>query len=142
MTFWTEPLAGFWQHFVEWTETINNPDDDFASASRRILRIQVQQGGSWVSRPLHAGPSPVDDDAGTGFVTMLRHSPPVNGSGSSERQWRAFWVAPLLDATLQTGSYRFEVETRNSLNVVTICHSTMFTLPSDDARPPALKCDP
>jgi hypothetical protein len=128
-------------HFVEWTETTSVPGDDFAAASRRVVRIQVQQDGKWVSRPLHAGQSPVDDDAGTGFVTILRHSPPADGAASNTREWRAFWVAPLLDDAPSAGSYRFEVETRDALNVVTICHSNDFSLPSGDGRPQALRCD-
>jgi hypothetical protein len=101
----------------------------------------VRQGGNWVARPLHAGQSPVDDDAGSGFVTMLRHSPPADAAKNKEREWRAFWVAPLLDNSPPPGSYRFEIEVRDASNVVTVCHSAPFTLTSGDGRPQALRCD-
>jgi len=128
--------------FVEWTETVSDAHEDFEAGSRRVVRIQMQQGGNWVSRRLHAGQSPIDDDAGSGFVTMLRHSPHANGPERNRREWRAFWIAPLLYNPPSPGSYRFEIETRNALNVVTLCHSTSFSLPSDDERPQALACKP
>jgi hypothetical protein len=57
---------------------------------------------------------------------MLQHSPPARGAARSQRQWRALWVAPLLDAALQPGPYRFEIESRDVLNVVTVAFGRVY----------------
>jgi hypothetical protein len=127
-------------HFVEWQETVNDSMDEFAAASRRTVRMQIEINGTWVRRPVASGSTIIDDDSGVGFVTMLRHSP--SEAERTVRAWRAFWIRPLLEKALPPGRYRFEVETRDALNVVTVCHSGPFTLTDAEGRPPALACTP
>jgi neutral ceramidase len=129
-------------HFVEWVETASDANYDFDAANRRVVRIQVQHNGQWIARPLVEGSLLADDDRGVGFVSLLQKSPSTKRNERSQRHWRAFWIMPLLDKDVPVGPYRFEIERRDALNVVTLCHSTQFTVTDAEERPAPLTCAP
>ena len=126
---------------VFWQEEIPSLLDGFEAAGRRTIRVQIQRDGVWVPRKVSGDAGVIDDDSGTGFLSLLRYSPARNGQGSSTLDWRTFWVMPLLsDDMLPSGPYRFEVTITDWNGVATTCHSEPFTLTPIQTRPPATNC--
>lgn len=126
-------------HFVEWQETVTDSNEEFAAAGRRVVRIQIQQDGAWVTRQLASASGP-DDDSGVGFVSLLRFSPSKQGIDSMTRHWRAFWITPLIEGVAPAAQYRFEVESRDQQGSVIFCRTEAFLITEKEGRPPAHAC--
>jgi len=144
-------------HSVLWQEQVV-PPDVFKAAQRRTIQIQIRRDGVWTARTVPVRTSVrgdgvdaarvaqvVDDDSGTGFLSLLRQSPALDGTWGQTLDWQTFWVAPVLsEDPLPPGPYRFEVRTQDFNGVVSICHSAEFqwTPDSVQTRPAALNCVP
>ena len=132
---------------VFWTETVADEEEEFGAAARR--RVSVRRAGQSVERSVspRAGEAPgsdeIEDDRGTGFITLLRKAP---SKKDTNREMAAIWLGPILDEELVEDSYQFRIEFFNQHGQVTgTCDSDPFKASRESATQPNrthVRCPP
>lgn len=123
---------------VFWTETAADEEEEFGAAARR--RVSVRRAGQSMERSVSpwAGEAPgseeIEDDHGTGFVTLIRKAPSPK---DSTREMAAIWLGPILDDRFREDSYQFRIEFSNGDGQsVRICESEPFKASRESATGP------
>jgi hypothetical protein len=128
--------------YIEWEELASTPTDAFDAGRRRLVRVLELRNGQWAPRPLSVG-ADVDDDEGTGFITMLRESPKTSGTGAETHFMTAIWLGPIFESLPAGEAFVLEVvRLDDNRDVIASCRSDPFDPVAADAvpRPPVKRC--
>lgn len=124
---------------VYWTETVPDEEEFNAAAHRRV---SILRAGPKMGRSLSpaadelAGSEKIEDDRGTGFVTLLRKAPSPK---ETKRMMAAIWLGPILDDRFLEDSYQFRIEfTDGKGKLLRICDSGQFQASRESATQPNL----
>lgn len=119
---------------VFWRETAADEMAEFKAAARR--RVVILRSGRTSERNLSSIPAELpdpeifEDDAGPGFVTLLRKAPQGD---DIEREMAAIWLGPILDGFTED-FYQFRIEFRDANGtVIEICDSKPFRASRESA---------
>ena len=126
---------------VFWDEEVADEKAEFdATLSRRVTIRRVGRTiGGTVSPGSDqlVGPKEIEDDRGTGFVTLILKAP---GPEETKRAMAAIWLAPILDDAFREDWYQFRIEFRNHKDkVIGICDSPGFKASQESATRPNLE---
>jgi neutral ceramidase len=121
MVFWKEPMAY----------------EEFEVVARRrvaIRRAGETMGGSVTSGAGRLPEADMEDDSGTGFVTLIRNAPEPR---DANRMMAAIWLRPILDDGFAEDLYRFRIEYRDADDrLVRLCEAEPFKASRESATQP------